>query len=240
MSEMFCQFAPDFTIRPFTSADSIVELTSLLHAAYRPLGARGLNYTAVDQSTEITARRIESGECLVAVDGRRLLGTIVFYPAERASGCPWYDRPEVSSLGQFGVLPSLQRSGIGRRLLATAEDRAAVAGATEIALDTAEPAAQLIDWYGRCGYRLVEHAQWAGKIYRSVIMSKTVVPRGATAVATRGSSTSQPEQALGSHTAKPGATTSNEVQNLTIAASNAVDIDNLLFVPRPPVMNPRL
>jgi len=45
-------------------------------------------------------------------------------------------------------------------------------GATELALDTSEGADHLIAWYERKGFRFVEYAQWKGKSYRSVIMSK--------------------------------------------------------------------
>jgi hypothetical protein len=42
------------SIRQLTSADSLEELTDLLHAAYKRLGDMGLNYTAVDQPVEET------------------------------------------------------------------------------------------------------------------------------------------------------------------------------------------
>ena len=42
-------------IRVFAADDLIEHLTELLHRAYAPLGARALNYTAVDQSVETTA-----------------------------------------------------------------------------------------------------------------------------------------------------------------------------------------
>lgn len=48
-------------IRPFSATDSVAELTSLLHRAYARLAQMGLNYTAVDQSPDVTARRIEGG-----------------------------------------------------------------------------------------------------------------------------------------------------------------------------------
>ena len=56
----------------------------------------------------------------------------------------------------------------------TEDLRAAESGAEEIALDTAEEASHLASWYERCGYRFVEHAQWLGKTYRSVIKSKAI------------------------------------------------------------------
>ena len=173
-------------VRRLSTADSIDELTSLLHAAYRRLGDLGLNYTAVDQPPEVTRERIARGECLVAVADGQLVGTIVFYQATAASGCPWYDRPDVASLGQFGVLPSHQSTGIGRQLLDAVERRAAESGAVEVALDTAEDAAHLVSWYERCGYRIVEHAQWDGKTYRSVIMTKALVDPSANNAETEG------------------------------------------------------
>jgi predicted N-acetyltransferase YhbS len=74
------------------------------------------------------------------------------------------------------VSPNEQGRGIGSRLIAEVERRSKQAGATELALDTAEPAQHLVDYYGRRGYRFVEHAQWTGKTYRSVIMSKRLEP----------------------------------------------------------------
>lgn len=162
------------SIRLLNSGDSIAALTSLLHDAYAQLGAMGFNYTAVDQSDDVTRDRIARGDCLVAVEGTALVGTITFYAPEQSMGCPWYERAEVATIGQFGVHPSFQGRGLGRLFLQEAERRAHLAGATEMALDTSEGADHLVAWYQWCGFRIVEHAQWRGKTYRSVIMSKTL------------------------------------------------------------------
>jgi N-acetylglutamate synthase-like GNAT family acetyltransferase len=69
----------------------------------------------------------------------------------------------------------LSGTGTGARLMDLVEARAIETGAREIALDTAEPATHLVAWYGRRGFRLIEHAQWSHTNYRSVIMSKPVV-----------------------------------------------------------------
>ncbi len=108
----------------------------------------------------------------MAVADGALLGTIVVKDASQTRGCPWYDRPDVASIGQFGVEPGLQGKGLGRRLMAMAEELALASGAREIALDTAEPATHLVAWYKRLGYRHIEYAQWSHTNYRSVIMSK--------------------------------------------------------------------
>ena len=167
---------PDtISIRPLGPDDSVEELTALLHRAYAVLGAMGLNYTAVDQTCEVTRKRIAGGVALVAVDVRGcIVGTALFKAPGGELGSPWLRRPEVAHVGQFAVEPALQKHGIGGRLMDAVEDMARTAGARELALDTAEPALHLIDLYGRRGYRFIEYAQWKGKRYRSVIMSKTL------------------------------------------------------------------
>ena len=159
-------------IRPLQPTDSITVLTELLHAAYAKLGAMGFNYTAVDQSEEITRKRIAHGRCLVAVEGNTITGTVTLYSPGTSKGCSCYERADVAVIGQFGVLPDAQARGVGNLLLDEAERRASLAGAAELALDTSEGADHLIAWYERHAFRFVEHAQWEGKTYRSVIMSK--------------------------------------------------------------------
>jgi predicted N-acetyltransferase YhbS len=168
--------ADAIAIRPIGPDDSIEELTALLHRSYAVLGDMGLNYTAVDQSAEVTRKRLAHGIGFAAVDAQgRIVGTVLFHSPERSDGgSPWLTRPEVAHFGQLAVEPALQQRGIGARLMQVVEDKARAAGATELALDTAEPAKHLIDWYARRGYRFIEYAQWRGKRYRSVIMSKSL------------------------------------------------------------------
>ena len=161
-------------VRLLAPTDSVTELTKLLHAAYARLGGMGFNYTAVDQPEEVTRRRVSRGDCLVAVDGAQILGTAMFQAPGRSEGCPCYERPDVANIGQFGVLPGEQGRGIGTMLLQETERRAQASGAAQLALDTSEGADHLIAWYEQKGFRFVEHAQWKGKTYRSVIMSKTL------------------------------------------------------------------
>jgi predicted N-acetyltransferase YhbS len=167
--------ADAISIRPIGPDDDVAALTDLLHRAYSALGARGWNYTAVDQTSEVTRKRIAGGVCLVAADADgRIVGTALFKAPGQELGSPWLRRPEVAHIGQLAVEPALQTRGLGGRLMAAVEETARVSGARELALDTAEPAVHLIDWYTRRGYRFIEHAQWRGKRYRSVIMSKAL------------------------------------------------------------------
>lgn len=161
-------------IRPLSPADSIPGLTALLHRAYARLADQDLRYLATHQPDEITRKRVAQGECFVAETKGTIVGTILFKNAERANGCPWYDRDDVASISQFAVEPASQAKGLGRRLMSVVEERAMATGAREIALDTAEPATHLVSWYMRLGYRFIEHAQWTHTNYRSVILSKTL------------------------------------------------------------------
>jgi predicted N-acetyltransferase YhbS len=164
----------DVFIRPIQPNDSLEALTALLHAAYRRLADMGLRFMATHQDVEVTRERAAQGTCLLAFKDGALCGTILFRNAAQTSGCPWYDRTDVASLAQFAVDPLLQSAGIGLRLIRAVEELARDSGAQELALDTAEPAIHLVDWYTRLGFRFVEHTQWSHTNYRSVILSKSL------------------------------------------------------------------
>jgi GNAT superfamily N-acetyltransferase len=159
-------------LRLLDPGDEIPLLTALLHRAYAPLAARGMRYLASHQDDATTRRRISGGECWLAEMGGQLIGTITLRDADRTSGCPWYDRPDVASFGQFAVHPACQSRGVGSRLIDHVEQRARLKGMAELALDTAETADDLIAFYTRRGYRFVDHVRWDAVNYRSVVLSK--------------------------------------------------------------------
>ena len=111
------------------------------------------------------------------MEGDELLGTVVFRGPGGSKGTPHFERADVATLGQFAVSPHRQGQGIGVALMAHVEERARAIGAEHLALDTSEGAAHLIAWYERRGFRALEVAQWKGKTYRSVIMSKALGAR---------------------------------------------------------------
>ncbi len=159
-------------IRPIEPDDSLEELTTLLHRAYAELGQMGFNYTAVDQSPAITAERVLKGQCFVAVEASKLVGTITVTPPRLESACEHFRRAEVAALNQFAVAPENQSLGLGSRLLEYAESWARSHRYGAVAIDTAEPASHLVSFYARRGYIHVGWVQWTGKRYRSVVMSK--------------------------------------------------------------------
>lgn len=167
---------PAITIRPLHPTDSLEALTALLHRAYAPLGALGLNYTAVDQTVEVTRRRCAVGVCFVAADGERIVGTVtVAGPADLsgqawAEQTPWFRRRDTAHLHQLAVEPARQGGGLGRRLLAQCVDWSRARGLRYLALDTAVPAAHLRRAYAKFGYIEADEIQWPGKHYRSTVM----------------------------------------------------------------------
>jgi uncharacterized damage-inducible protein DinB/GNAT superfamily N-acetyltransferase len=168
----------EVTVRPLAARDSIDALTALLHRAYAPLAARGMNFTAATQTRETTLRRVAEGQCFVAELGGVLVGTVTASgPYDEATApwsaeAPWYRDPQTAHFHQFAVDPAHQRAGIGRRLVAACEAWARERRYGYIALDTAAPAAELRALYARLGYGEVGDVQWEGKTYRSVIMRK--------------------------------------------------------------------
>ena len=133
-----------------------------------------MNYTAVDQSVEVTAERIAGGQCFVSLLEGKLVGTVVVKPTYKSSECEYFTRPGVAAVHQFAVDPVAQGKGIGSALLRACEQWAAAHGHREVAMDTAEQATHLIAMYERLGYLQASHVQWPGKVYRSVVLSKAL------------------------------------------------------------------
>ncbi len=167
-------------IRPLAARDSFDALTALVHQAYAPLAAQGLNFTAATQDAATTRRRAAEGQCFVATRAGELVGTVtVCGPCDVDSApwiadVPWFRDRDTAHFHQFAVAPGLQGQGLGQRLIKTCEDWARGSGFRRMALDTAEPAAQLRALYRRMGYADVGQVQWQGKTYCSVIMQKSL------------------------------------------------------------------
>ncbi|MCP4570645.1 MAG: GNAT family N-acetyltransferase [FCB group bacterium] len=164
----------DVIIRPISDKDSIEELTELLHRSYKVLADMGLKYLATWQDSDITRKRIAKGECFVAEDNGRIIGTINLYPPDILGGSPWLERGDIAEFGQFAVDPEFQKQGIGEMMVEFVENRARQIGLAEIGLNTSEKSDHLIKWYEKLGYRFIEYVDWDLTNYRSVIMSKTL------------------------------------------------------------------
>ena len=165
-------------IRPLAPGDSIAALTALVHRAYAPLAAAGLNFTAASQTEAMTADRVGDGHCLLALQGGVVVGTITVARAHDADCRPWARasawllRDDAAHLFQFAVDPAAQGAGLGRALMLAAEAHSLASGRRATVLDTALPATHLRQRYARAGYAEQHELQWHGKTYRSVLMVK--------------------------------------------------------------------
>jgi ribosomal protein S18 acetylase RimI-like enzyme len=88
---------------------------------------------------------IEAGRVTVADRGGDVVGAIVLVPMA--------DHLLVENVA---VDPAAQRAGLGRRLMAHAEDEARALGLPELRLYTNEHMVENIAWYPRLGYRETE------------------------------------------------------------------------------------
>lgn len=167
-----------FEIRALAARDSLAALTELLHRAYAPLAAKGLNLTAATQSPDATQQRTLEGQTHVAVNRGRLIGTItVSSPLDTVSGewtdvLPLYRDRGTVHFHQFAIDPDWRGRRVASGLLHEAEEWALARGYRRMAVDMAEPAEELCGFYRYMGYRVVGHVHWPGKTYRSAVMEK--------------------------------------------------------------------
>lgn len=125
-------------------------LKALLEAAYRGDSARaGWNHEADILDDERIARAELDAlladpavTILTAREGSTLIGCVA---VTRKSGRLGY-------LGMLCVLPTLQSSGLGRRLLDAAEAHARSIGLSAMEMTVIDSRASLIAWYVRRGY----------------------------------------------------------------------------------------
>lgn len=167
-----------FEVRALAMRDSNAQLTQLMHRAYQALAARGMNLTAATQTEAETRARTLSGQTFVALLDGELVGTVTvcspmdIVPGSLADSVPHYKDSGVSRFHQYAVDPRCQGKGLGRLLLRQAEDWATTRGYLALATDMAEGATELCAFYRHMGYRPIDHVQWPGKTYRSVLFRK--------------------------------------------------------------------
>ncbi len=133
--------------------DDIPAVAKLMNRAYRGAGGtRGwaveTDYLAGDRTTTEVLRAdltaAPAASVLKWVDG----------PAESFSGCVWLEPlgDDVWYLGSFAIEPDRQNGGLGRIMLAAAEDWARQRGGRRMRLTVINLRDALIAWYLRRGY----------------------------------------------------------------------------------------
>lgn len=158
----------EFTIRPVRPTQDAAAARATMHAAHAWNMAHGFNFTAGDITAEALAPRLDPARFWVAEGGDgAILGTVEVKPDA--------DDPRDMRFHLLAVLPAAAGTGVGRALVAHAEEVARRAGARRLTLDTPEDHPWLPKWYARLGYATYGHVQWEGKRYRSVLMAKDLV-----------------------------------------------------------------
>jgi GNAT superfamily N-acetyltransferase len=141
------------------AADAVLVATihDLVNAAYS-VTERGLWVRDIPRVTpDDVASAISSGRTAIAVDDGRLTGTVRTRMLDAATG--W--------LGVLAVDVDAAGSGLGRQLVAFAEQRSAALGARTMCLEMLVPdnghphTDRLAAWYGRLGYREVDRRSLA-------------------------------------------------------------------------------
>ena len=110
--------------------------------------------------------KIGDGHVEVAVEGGNPVGLIVLVP-----------QADHLLVENVAVDPAFQRGGVGRALLAHAEQRAAQRGLREIRLYTNAAMTENLSLYPRLGYRETDRDTEHG--FQRVYFSKVSPPRGA-------------------------------------------------------------
>ena len=106
--------------------------------------------------------QIRAGHVHVGIDGSGLAGFIVMYP-----------RGDHIHVENVAVRPERQGMGIGRRLLASAEERALAAGIGAIELCTNAAMTENLAFYPRLGYREINRRREAAfeRVYFRKLLS---------------------------------------------------------------------
>jgi len=136
------------------AGDADLEAVAILvNSAYRGESSRQGWTTEADYIDGLRTSANALREDLVATPGAVML---LHREAGELQGCVWLApaHDEAWYLGMLTVRPDLQDRGIGRQLLAAAEDYAREHGGRRMRMVVVSIRDTLIAWYGRRGYRL--------------------------------------------------------------------------------------
>lgn len=127
------------------------QIAQLVNKAYRPEPSeRGWTH----ESELVSGQRINSEQ--VASLMRKNSSVLVAYEGESLLGCVHIERSEpFCYIGMLATMPSLQNQGLGKKLLAAAEDFAISRyGAQGFKMSVLSSRPELLAYYERRGYRV--------------------------------------------------------------------------------------
>lgn len=145
------------TIRPLEAAEAEAQLDGLAAILVDAVAhGASVNFMAgfsVDEARQFWRRQLPGladshTRLLVAEEGANLVGTVLLFFA------PQPNQPHRAEIGKMLVWSTARRQGIGRRLLAAAEEAARAAGRTLLMLDT-ETGSAGDRLYRQCGWTAI-------------------------------------------------------------------------------------
>ena len=142
--------AHDVAIRPIRPGEHEA-LGELTLAAYRTVPGYGPSTEYAETLGDVGARA-EAAEVLVAVDADgTLLGGVTYVPGQ--GPLAEFEGENEAGIRMLAVSPSVQRGGVGRRLVQACIDRANEAGRTAIVLHTTPAMTAAHALYESLGFR---------------------------------------------------------------------------------------
>jgi ribosomal protein S18 acetylase RimI-like enzyme len=139
----------DFIIEPATSAD-VPELNQLVNSTYRGDTSR-LGWTT--EADLLDGERTNEAD-LQALLKKSLAQILTYRVGGKLLGCVYLEQTgRELYLGMLTVAPDVQTAGIGKRLLAEAEQTGKRLGCQKVTMTVLTQRRELIAWYERRGYR---------------------------------------------------------------------------------------
>jgi GNAT superfamily N-acetyltransferase len=160
-------------IRKGTEQDPKEQIDDLFHTAHALISDHALHRYSLDGLFG-QEKDQPHGELYLAVSEPRLIGGLIFFDPANTKGCPYFDRPDVASIGPFAVVPEFQGHGLGDAMLEMIEARARESGAKELALEIAPEATHALQHFLKQGFRFAETARRQGSSEKSIILSKSL------------------------------------------------------------------
>ncbi|SFS59528.1 GNAT family N-acetyltransferase [Marininema halotolerans] len=136
-----------------------------LHQAYRPIKKQGFNMEATDVSIVAIRESLLQDEIFVLVNQQGWIqGTLRLKKR--------WDNVKMDHLGWFSISPELKGLGLGRKLIAYAEEYARERGREGIYLDTAKDHPWLPALYEKLGYQKIGEIRWPSQNFDAVQFEK--------------------------------------------------------------------
>ena len=144
-------------------------ISEVLHKAHIHNEEDGFVQYTVKITGEEIEKKVSSGQCFVAMDGDKVVGTL---SVARKNKNTWFAHGKVLYYMLLGILPEYQGKGIYRKLIAAREEYAKANRLEVTYMYTAEQNKKMQQLAQKEGFRLVSYAVFPKTDYYSVALVK--------------------------------------------------------------------